>query len=65
MTDFAEYLTIIPMSQVKAIRRAVNVLMRGGFTRQNAVSVVLTQHMHRMESYDNNRAVTAITARAK
>jgi hypothetical protein len=65
MTDFAEYLTIIPMSQVKAIRRAINVLMRAGVSRDNALNVIVSAHMRRMESYDNNRAVTAITARAK
>ena len=39
--DFAAYLLSLPMSQVKAIKKAVNVLIRAGFYREDAIRIIV------------------------
>lgn len=45
--DNTLYLLTLPLSTIRAIRKAVNILSRAGVTRETAIELILDQHRNR------------------
>lgn len=54
-TEMAAYLVQLPLSEFKAIRKAISVVARGGMCREEALKLIVTQHAE-----SRNRALRAI-----
>jgi hypothetical protein len=42
-TDYAAYLLTLPLSQIRAIKKAVNVMCRAGINRDDALRIIVEQ----------------------